>query len=175
MEKITVFFTDKYNGCSSHMLLDEAIFRHSGMSGLKLSRTANGKPYFDAAGAPKFSISHSDNIWICAVADCNVGCDVQMHKSVPRFLKIAERYFHPDERNLLLRSSLPETSFFEVWAKKEAISKLRGDGINANFKNINTLSDITEERVTNLALPIPSPYSAAVACYNNFEYNITLL
>ncbi len=145
------------------------------MSGLKLIRTASGKPYFDEAGAPKFSISHSDNIWICAVADGNIGCDVQMHKSAPRFLKIAERYFHSDEVKLILRSPSPETSFFEVWAKKEAIAKMRGNGIDANFKNINTLCDSIAEQVTTLTLPIQSPYSAAVAYCNNFDYNITLL
>jgi len=56
-------------------------------------------------------------------------------------LEVAEKYFHPNEKNEILNSNNQET-FFKVWTKKEAIIKAQGNGINEQMINIDTTKPI---------------------------------
>lgn len=83
-----------------------------------------GKPYLKSNKA-YFSISHSENLVICAVSDKNVGVDVQKIKKVTT--KTAE-YIGADCEN-----------FISLWTKKEAEIKRLGKGIfKENIKGIDT-------------------------------------
>lgn len=81
-----------------------------------------------------FSLSHSGDILICAVARFNIGADCQVVniKKTAKCRKIAERFYSPQE-NLFL-NGLPEAgyvnNFFEIWAKKEAYIKYTGRGLS---------------------------------------------
>lgn len=43
---------------------------------------------------------------------------------------IAERFFSPEEFELIKRSEDPRTLFLRFWTRKEAYLKLKGDGIS---------------------------------------------
>lgn len=81
-------------------------------------RLEAGKPVFDH-GERWFSLSHSGELCLCALADASVGADVQQVQ--PAKLSIARR-FCPAEREWLL--SLPDSeqngALMALWARKEA-------------------------------------------------------
>lgn len=89
-----------------------------------------GKPYFPAHPALCFSISHSGALWACAMAEAEVGLDVQEPRG-QNAAGIARRFFHPLERAYLERRGPDE--FFRVWAAKESVCKYRGTGIDGTF------------------------------------------
>ena len=84
------------------------------------------KPYFEEPKGVKFSISHSGNLWMCAISDQEVGLDVQEENSCKRE-RVARRFFHPQETEWL--SGQDYRDFFRVWAAKESYVKYIGDGL----------------------------------------------
>jgi phosphopantetheinyl transferase len=88
----------------------------------------DGRPYCPDDAAPAFSLSHTAKGGICAVAERPkdlIGIDWEMvEKRSPR---VIEFYTTPDERKGL---ETPEDQTL-LWARKEAVLKLLGLGLNA--------------------------------------------
>jgi 4'-phosphopantetheinyl transferase len=79
-----------------------------------------------------FNVSHSGELIVIAVARARkVGVDVEKVRPDIEAVKIAERFFSPDEVRMLL--SLPDDqraqAFFRCWTRKEAYLKARGEGL----------------------------------------------
>lgn len=89
--------------------------------------TAKGKPYIP--GGPEFSVAHSGDLVLLAVAGGSVGVDVEHHRPV-NWSKVAERFFTPTEQSWLQRSPDPLQSFFDLWTLKESVVKESGEGIS---------------------------------------------
>jgi|SRR5579875_467327 len=92
----------------------------------------NGKPSLRPP-APHFNLSHSGALALCAVtADAEVGIDVELYDPDFGGERIPERFFAPDE--VLALRELPEhlqpRGFLELWTRKEAFIKARGDGLS---------------------------------------------
>lgn len=91
-----------------------------------------GKPDF-ADGIGHFNISHSEN-YVCAVFDRReIGVDIQWMRPL-RNMRVAERYFSPEERHALEDCpdrEMRERLFYRIWVKKESYAKLTGEGIAA--------------------------------------------
>ena len=85
----------------------------------------NGKPYVDGA---EFSLSHSGDIAVLAVADCPVGVDIE--KLRPCNMRLAERYFSPAECAAIARSDAPDREFTRAWVQAESRVKCSGKGIS---------------------------------------------
>lgn len=107
---------------------------------LHVERTQSGKPYFPDCPQLHFSISHSGEYWACAVADVNVGLDLQEHvlgknetkeEAAVRFRRMAHRFFHPLEAEFVELESFEH--FFTVWTAREAYVKNTGQGIDKYF------------------------------------------
>lgn len=99
---------------------------------LVFSYGANGKPSL-AAGAPQFNLSHSGALALCAVtADVEVGIDVELYRPDFAGERIPERFFSPDEVAALRATpeELQARGFLELWTRKEAFIKARGDGLS---------------------------------------------
>lgn len=92
--------------------------------------TEKGKPY--AKGLPVyFSISHSGDIAVCAVSDCEIGIDIEKIRSInPR---ISDKFATEEENEYICTS---ENGFFEIWTLKEAYFKCIGTGLGKNIKNV---------------------------------------
>ena len=92
------------------------------------------------ASAPCFSISHSDNIVVCAVDDEPVGVDTEKVKKVSPLLP--KRVLSEEENAeycRILEEMSPEAAYgyFTVrWTEKESIAKLIGKGIGMDFRTI---------------------------------------
>lgn len=108
------------------LLLKEVLKRH-GTEGSKLMYGHKGKPFTDGLC---FSLSHSEDMVICAVGESAIGCDIEK-LSVPRE-KVAARYFAAAELEYL-NSLSPEDkakAFFRIWTMKESYLKMTGEGLS---------------------------------------------
>lgn len=102
---------------------------------LGIARGEKGKPYFPNNPRLHFSVSHSGKLFACAFASFPIGLDIQENKKradeSERCIKIARRFFHPDEVDALERSAV--SAFYKIWTAKEAYVKMTGQGIDGEF------------------------------------------
>lgn len=101
---------------------------------LRFDTAERGRPRLHGrADAPRFSLSHSGDVAVVAVAArIPVGVDAEHVRPVRRLLRIARRYFAPAEFRRL-RDVADEDErvrmFFRFWTRKEAFLKALGCGI----------------------------------------------
>lgn len=98
---------------------------------LHRQRTAGGKPYLPAYPEFHFSISHSADLVVCAVASIPVGVDIELPRNVRS--GIAERWFSRAEQTLLAQDS---SAFFDLWMAKEAVLKEIGCGLCGGLQTV---------------------------------------
>ena len=108
---------DKRRSLGVELLLEKA----AGRSDYAL--TENGKPFFPDGGA-YFSLSHCGKYAVCAVSGVPVGADIELARD--NALRLAERFFMPDEAALVERSPTPEAEFCRLWTLKESYIKAAG-------------------------------------------------
>jgi 4'-phosphopantetheinyl transferase len=79
---------------------------------------------------PSFSLSHSAELALCAVADREVGIDVEWVRPLQGAARIAERWLGP-ELEAFLQAGDPsvEERFFRAWTRREAYLKALGTGL----------------------------------------------
>jgi len=80
----------------------------------------------------RFNLSHTDGLVMCGVTTGNeIGVDVENKQRKNELLKIANRYFSPQEVVDLgqVPSSAQIHRFFEYWTLKESYIKARGMGL----------------------------------------------
>ncbi len=103
---------------------------------LEYKADENGKPYFADRQDVHFSLSHSGDIAVCAMAKSPVGVDVQEIKT-PN-MKLAEKYFTENE---LKTNDGSRDWFMRIWARKEAVLKAEGTGISLGLSKIDVSCD----------------------------------
>lgn len=163
-----------------------AINKKNGMLPEELPEIAtaeNGKPYFDFGTGEKeapiyFNVSHSGEYVICAVADREVGADIQRATRVRESLM--RRFFSVEERKRVEdcgeNEMLRERCFASLWTEKEAAVKLSGRGIGQLLEKV--IENVTEapekkseaepEQIV-LWQGTFEEYAWAVACYTEGE------
>ncbi len=108
----------------SYQIIKEQACRFFGIrENTEISFESSGKPYFKDYKQLHFNLSHSDIYLAVAFSDSPVGVDIEKHREIN--LKIAERYFTPNERKTVKNSR----DFFYVWTRKEACLKKTGEGL----------------------------------------------
>ena len=102
------------------------------------ARTVSGKPYLPAH--PDFHYNFSDSGEYLALAvspDREIGADLQKVTPVRTGpLHLAERFFHPDDVQLLRKEEDPQQQlflFFRIWTVKEAFVKCTGAGLSGGM------------------------------------------
>lgn len=124
IDKYTTNETTKYN--RERKAAEYLIYKYSGEGEIKVNEY--GKPMKD--NGIFFNISHSENLCIMGICDCDIGVDIEYVKD--RDLKIVERFFSSEER--METKSL--TEFYKIWTSKESLVKCVGTGL------VNTISEI---------------------------------
>lgn len=104
---------DKRRSLGAELLLKKS----AGSCGYSL--TENGKPYFP--DGPCFSLAHCGDYALCAVSDHPVGADIELVRG--NVLRLAERFFLPDEAALVQSAQCPEDEFCRLWTLKESYIK----------------------------------------------------
>ena len=111
-----------------------------------------GKPALGSDSSLLFNTSHAGDYAAFAVTSVGeVGVDIEViQREMPRREEIATRYFAAGEQAAL--RAVPESernaAFFELWTRKEAFVKARGDGL---FSGLETFEvSLGEPRVVSV-------------------------
>ena len=101
---------------------------------------------YDQYGAPSLtglghyvSISHTDGYVAVALADKPVGIDIEYIDDSRNFCRLADRFFKGKELEAF-NNSHNALTFYEIWTKKEAYSKILGSGTAELFKGFDVFS-----------------------------------
>lgn len=109
---------------------------------LLFSKNIYGKPYLLGNPDFKFNISHTRDAIAVGMSTNEIGVDIEKIKSAD--LKIAERFFCKNELNYIIsKDKRQDTSFFEIWTKKEAYTKWIGKGLTIPL----TAFDVTSTEI----------------------------
>ena len=96
---------------------------------LRFAVNPHGKPKLLNMPDVHYNISHSGPHMVCAIGEAPLGIDIEILRPID--LKIAKRFFAPDEFHYIRTAPAYEQQrlFFEIWTKKEAYIKYRGEGL----------------------------------------------
>jgi 4'-phosphopantetheinyl transferase len=138
-------------------------YLQSDSSSVELVEDDNGKPRLSLASLQwlNFNLAHSHELAVYAFApDREVGVDVEWIRSDLDVDGIARRYLSDAQRETL--SALPTDrrlpTFFEFWARKEAVLKAMGVGLSGASE-----ADSSREKWHVQAFNVADGYAAAVA------------
>lgn len=127
---------------------------------------ARGKPSVAGGGDLSFSLSRSAGAALVAVSrHGEVGVDIERVRPDVEHAGLANRFFTPDESAAL--RELPDdarlTAFFELWVRKEAVSKASGAGLGDGLGHLDVRTDVVGGRWSVTALEAPPGFTAALA------------
>ena len=103
----------------------------------KIQFGENGRPFIPCQ--VDFNISHSGNLVICAAATGKIGIDVEWIRPID--IDEFNQTLSENQRRLIGESPDPLKMFYRIWAAKESVIKLTGDGIQMPLNEIH--SDFT--------------------------------
>lgn len=112
---------DRKRTLAGRYLLKKMIKEIYGREGFELSYNENGKPELDFCF---FSISHSGNYAVCAVAETPVGIDIE---NTGRFKRREKYMFFTDNETRYVNSRDSARRFCIIWTRKEAYIKALGE------------------------------------------------
>lgn len=116
-----------------HGILRALLGKYMGPSPLEIGFTYNTtqKPYL---AAPKqacyFNISHTQNEFLIAIGDVELGVDIEYINPSFAYREVASNYFSSAEVAYINASPHPTEAFFLLWTRKEALLKSCGTGID---------------------------------------------
>lgn len=124
---------DRWRYVARHALLRQSLALRLGCAPDRLRFTVNeyGKPALKG-GDLHFSLSQSRGVALIAIAEGEVGCDVEKRDPAFACAATAERFFSRAERQRLasLRPGDYCEAFFNCWTRKEAYLKALGCGLS---------------------------------------------
>lgn len=109
----------------------------------------NGKPYLDGVEDLYFNVSHSDEMAVCAVAPCEVGCDVEKIRERKQDQAVARRFFAPSEYEAfdsLKNAADRQKMFYRFWTLKESFLKVTGKGLGLGLNSFQI--NLEEEKIS---------------------------
>ena len=115
-----------------------------------LSVNEHGKPYVIDGGVC-FSVSHSGRCVAIAVDAQEIGLDIE-RLTDKDYMKIARRFYHPNERRFVESARDSRRAFIGVWTRKEAYLKQLGTGVANDLSAFDTLSGELSERIVSIDL-----------------------
>jgi len=142
-------------------------------SELKFNTTQQGKPFLaNYATELKFNLSHSHGLILLAVSpSLELGIDVEQHKVISNWEKIAHKVFDAKTIGDLKKETNPEKAFIRAWTEFEAQQKLLGEGIFGKRPSaINKTASVTMNIPGFEASVCYSPVieNTVISCYNFF-------
>ena len=118
---------------------------------VELAVDDNGKPYL-TDGDIRFNLSHSGELAAVAVADQEVGIDVQEVRELHDAAALARRILAPAEAG---------SDLLRAWARKEAVVKATGEGLRRSLAEVQVFPPAGPWWVEDL--DVPDGYVGAVA------------
>lgn len=132
---------DKKLSLYAEILLKLALQRQLGLNleDIQLDYDEMGKPFIKNHPKAFVSIAHSGNRIAVAVSQKPIGIDIEKLKTAN--LKIAKRFFTPEENKIITTAKDISSAFFTVWTKKEAYLKCLGTGLRQALNSFSTIDD----------------------------------
>lgn len=112
----------------------------------------NGRPFLKNAKGIDFNISHDTGRIVIAVSrDAQVGIDTEALSRADEVASIAPRVFTSEEIAAInaLDGDARQQRLVQLWTLKEAWSKVRGDGVGADFHAIEFTFNADNEVTSN--------------------------
>ncbi|MDQ7727809.1 4'-phosphopantetheinyl transferase superfamily protein [Halomonas sp. SpR8] len=167
---------DVVRAVATRAALRRLLSAHTGIAPEKLvfTRNAYGKPALEGGDGPAFSVSHSGNVALIALAPGGaVGVDIERRRPEAELAPLHGLVLSPSEqRDHISGATLP---FMERWVVKEAVLKTLGLGIADHLQALSVspspvppTSYCLEHSLPVLSplqawpLPAPSGYAAAL-------------
>lgn len=106
---------------------------------LEFGYGAYGKPYLREFSEVHFSISHSENRAALALAEFEVGIDIEVERKLEDLDLLAEQCLNGEEKKVVAGCRPIEASrlFLKFWTRKEAVLKALGIGLSYQLDKIN--------------------------------------
>ncbi len=128
---------------AAHAMLRTLLAHRLGVlpDALRFVEGPRGKPTLSEPPAhpePRFNLSHSGDLAVVALADTEIGVDVEAHRPVPKLDALARRFFSEAERDRLasVAEEKRETLFLGIWTAKEAYLKAVGSGVAMSLRQL---------------------------------------
>ena len=116
-----------------------------------------GKPYLEEHSDIHFNLAYRGNYAILAIADNELGVDIEKEIVIHHMEVFATNFFSESERNWLFDVNhihARKTNFFKLWTLKEAFIKAIGKGISYPLQDFSILI-----KETGIALELPIKYN----------------
>ncbi len=124
-----------------------------------------GKPELAHPSSVRFSIAHSGDVGLVALADGReVGVDVEEVRPRPDLMDVARRFFAPVEAAALdgLASDAQLAAFHCCWVRKEACVKATGQGLRTPLDQFEV--GVAPHATPTIGVALPGEGSPKVAC-----------
>lgn len=110
---------------------------------LETANGENGKPYLVNAPGIYFNMAHSGDYAALAIADEEVGIDIEAYGSPSRMKQVIKRVLSSKERDyidkkygLTADDSDLNCMFYRIWSMKESIIKCIGTGLATDLREV---------------------------------------
>lgn len=133
------FGDDKWLSLAAEYLLMKGLEElNIDYSQIEIGFVENNKPILkNCTQELYFNLSHSGDMAMCVIADSEIGCDIQKMSDKEEYKKIAQRFFHPEEIQMIENTKEAEKRelFYRIWALKESFIKATGKGFRTPLKD----------------------------------------
>ena len=127
---------DRYLCAKSFMLLQEGLIRDYGVADeIRFSFNRYGKPFLADHPEIHFNLSHCRKGVACAIADSQVGIDIE---EILYDNAVARHILSEEEYREVTTSNNKAESFTKKWTEKESYLKMLGCGLLDNMKELDT-------------------------------------
>lgn len=104
---------------------------------IAFQKGTRGKPSVTGHPAFHFNVSHSGDWVVCATADAEVGVDVERIDAAD--MRVADRFFAPEEIEVLHGMQDQDGAFYRLWTAKESYIKCVGTGLSMPLNRFSAL------------------------------------
>ncbi|MBX9779973.1 MAG: 4'-phosphopantetheinyl transferase superfamily protein [Chitinophagaceae bacterium] len=124
--------TDRATKKISRIAIREVLSALSKIPAEKIAIRKNnfGKPYWDTINAIHFNTSDTTDAIMLGVSSAQIGVDIEFNKMSFDYKDVVADYFNEQEVKIINESLNPGQTFYQLWVRKEALTKAIGMGLD---------------------------------------------